>query len=554
MKRFLSLILCFALVFAMGCFFVSCGNNEPEISVQQTDSEATVPETAEPEEVKDTSLPISALGDYIIIRGDDNYLLEVAAKNISAAISTAFSFDLKFKSDFVTDAVPGYGEAELEILVGPCDRDESRSFISELKYNDYGYTMIGNKLVISGVTAAGTLKAVEHFVENVVNKCEGDIFFSSAVQNYISRGEYTDVSIGETPISEYSIVYPRTKKNGEDKIAKLIQIFISEFSGYTLEVKTDAAEPTGKEIRIGVTSRDSAPTLAEGQCYVGNSGDGVLLCAADTVGLLNAFNSFVSMIEKTPSLTVKDTVNAPETGDELVVLDYNVWMHTAGQEGRVNSLLNDIEKLNPDLMGLQECTHEWMAFITEKFSEKYGIVGEGRDGTHTSTDQFNPILYRKDKFTLIDSGTRWLSETPETKYTKVPDSTYERIFTFAVLEEKATGKQFVFISTHFDHEGGQADQANAMAAYISRFRDLPMIMCGDYNGSGIENIMVDEGYLSMETAAAQKVNPGKTIPSGNKLDFIFTNCKDITATYYEVDNDNENSDHYPLIAKFKFIK
>jgi endonuclease/exonuclease/phosphatase (EEP) superfamily protein YafD len=81
-----------------------------------------------------------------------------------------------------------------------------------------------------------------------------------------------------------------------------------------------------------------------------------------------------------------------------------------------------------------------------------------------------------------------------------------------------------------------------------------MIMCGDYNGSGVEKLMVAEGYLSMETAAAQKVNPGKTIPSGNKLDFIFTNCKDITATYYEVDNDNDNSDHYPLIAKFKFLK
>jgi endonuclease/exonuclease/phosphatase family metal-dependent hydrolase len=404
------------------------------------------------------------------------------------------------------------------------------------------------------VTAAETYKAVGCFIEQVVNNCKGEVFFDNAAQSYLFRGEYTDLSINGTPISEYSIVYPSTKKNSEDEIAKLLRTFISEISGYTLEVKTDAAEPTGKEIRIGVTSRDSAPTLAEGQCFVGNSGESCLLCAADTVGLINAFNSFVSMIEKTPSLTVKDTASAPEMGDELVVLDYNVWMHTAGQEGRVQALLNYIEKLNPDLMGLQECTHEWMAFITEKFSAEYGIIGEGRDGTHTSTDQFNPILYRKDKFTLIDSGTRWLSETPEVKYTKVPDSTYERIFTFAVLEEKATGKQFVFISTHFDHEGGQADQASAMIAYISQFRNMPMLMCGDYNGSGVEKIMIEHGYLSMETAAAEKVNPGNTYSGGNKIDFIFTNGKGITATYYEVDNDNGNSDHYPLIAKFKFIK
>jgi endonuclease/exonuclease/phosphatase family metal-dependent hydrolase len=512
-----------------------------------------MPET-EPENAEMKSISVSDLSKFVIIRSDEDYLFEASAKTLHDAIQSSFSLDLDFKTDFVTDAIPGYGEAEFEILVGPCDREESGIFASDLKYNDYGYAIVGNKLVIAGVTAAETYKAVGHFIEQVVNNRKGEVFFDNAAQSYLFRGEYTDLSINGTPISEYSIVYPSTKKNSEDEIAKLLRTFISEISGYTLEVKTDTAEPTGKEIRIGVTSRDSAPTLAEGQCFVGNSGESVLLCAADTVGLINAFNSFVSMIEKTPSLTVKDTASAPETGDELVVLDYNVWMHTAGQEGRVQALLNYIEKLNPDLMGLQECTHEWMAFITEKFSAEYGIIGEGRDGTHTSEDQFNPILYRKDKFTLIDSGTRWLSETPEVKYTKVPDSTYERIFTFAVLEEKATGKQFVFISTHFDHEGGQADQASAMIAYISQFRNMPMLMCGDYNGSGVEKIMIEHGYLSMETAAAEKVNPGNTYSGGNKIDFIFTNGKGITATYYEVDNDNGNSDHYPLIAKFKFIK
>ena len=112
----------------------------------------------------------------------------------------------------------------------------------------------------------------------------------------------------------------------------------------------------------------------------------------------------------------------------------------------------------------------------------------------------------------------------------------------------------MFISTHFDHKGGQADQASAMIAYISQFRNMPMFMCGDYNGSGVEKIMVEHGYLSSETPAAEKVNPGNTFSGGSKIDFIFTNGKGITVTYYEVDNDNGNSDHYPIIVKFKFIK
>jgi len=552
MKKFFSFILCLALVCSIGVFFVSCergGEDAPETTLPSV----TAPET-EPEPEGMQSISLSDLGKFVIIRSDDDYLFEASAKILHDALESSFSIDLDFKTDFVTDAIPGYSEAEFEILIGSCDRDESKNFVSDLKYNDYGYSIVGNKLVIAGVTAAETYKAVNHFIEQVVNNPKGETFFDNAAQSYLFKGEYTDLSIDGTPISEYSIVYPRGKKFSEDKIAKLLGTYISEISGYTLEIKTDAEGPIGKEIRVGVTSRDSAPSLAVGECFVGHSGDGILLYAENTTGLLNAFNTFVSMIENTPSLVLEDTVLAPDTGEELIVLDYNVWMHTAGQEGRVKALLNYIEKRNPDLMGLQECTHEWMAFITEKFSAEYGIIGEGRDGTHTSEDQFNPILYRKDKFTLIDSGTRWLSETPEVKYTKVPDSTYERIFTFAVLEEKATGKQFVFISTHFDHEGGQADQASAMIAYISQFRDMPMLMCGDYNGSGVEKIMVEHGYLSSETPAAEKVNPGNTFSGGSKIDFIFTNGKGITVTYYEVDNDNENSDHYPIIVKFKFIK
>ena len=260
------------------------------------------------------------------------------------------------------------------------------------------------------------------------------------------------------------------------------------------------------------------------------------------------------MLEATPTLTISDTVSSPQLSDEIVILDYNVWMHTAGQEARVNGVLQAIEEINPDLMGLQECTHEWMAFITERFSDKYGIIGEGRDGTLTSTDQFNPVLYRKDKFNLIDSGTRWLSETPEIKYTKVPDASYIRVFTFAILEEKASGKQFVFISTHFDHEGGQADQASAMIAYISQFRDMPMFMCGDYNGSGIETIMINHGYASSKNVAAEKVNDVATMDGGSEIDFIFTNGRDVCVSYYKVLEEHLNSDHFPVLVKFKFEK
>lgn len=547
MKRLISLIMCLCLVCVIGGFFVSCKKEMPEESVQQTEAQTDAKE-------ENVCITLSDLKDYVIVRSDEGYLFEASAKQLKESINESFSLDVKAKSDFVTSAMPGYEEAEFEILVGLCDREESVSFVSGLKKNDYGYAVVGSKLVIAGVTEEGTRNAYEHFIENVVLKCDGEIFFDNGSQSYIFRDEYTEVSINGTPINEYSIVYPSSKKNSEDAVAKLLGAVIGDLSGYTLPIKTDKEEQTGKEIRIGATSRDTAPVLSEGEFFVGNSADGVLLYADNSAGLMNAYNFFISKLNSTPMLTVSDTVASPMLSEEFVILDYNVWMHTAGQESRVKSVLQTIEDISPDLMGLQECTHEWMAFITEKFSGEYGIVGEGRDGTNTANDQFNPILYRKDKFTLIDSGTRWLSETPEIKYTKVPDSTYERIFTFAVLEEKSSGKQFVFISTHFDHQGGQADQASCMAASISQFRDMPMFMCGDYNGSGIAKVMRDYGYVNSKKVALNKVNDVATMSGGSEIDFIFTNGIGSVVTYYEVGNENESSDHFPLVIKIKFIK
>ena len=556
MKRFFSLILCLTLLCSLGGFLVSCEKDEPETSTL-SEAESTIlpePETTVAAAVEDKSIALSELGNYVIIRNDDGYLNEAAARDLKKFLDETFSLDMTLKSDFVTDAVPGYEEAEFEIVVGVCDREESAEFIADLGYYDYGYAIIGNKLVISGAGEAGTYKAVEHFIENVAKKCEGEKFYDNIAQNYLFSDDYAELSIDGTPINEYSIVYPRSKKKSEDHVAKLVLEVIRDLSGYTLELKTDAAEATGKEILIGETSRGTVPTLAEGEYFVGKSGDDILLYANNSAGLLDAYNAFISMLEETPALTLGDTVKAAEFSDEIVVLDYNVWMHTAGQESRVNAVLQAIEEMNPDLMGLQECTHEWMAFLTDKFSAEYGIIGEGRDGTHTSEDQFNPVLYRKDKFTLIESGTRWLSETPEIKYSKVPKSSYERIFTYAILEEKASGKQFVFISTHFDHEGGQADQASAMIAYISQFRDMPMFMCGDYNGSGVESIMINHGYVSSKNVALDRVNDIPTMEGGNEIDFIFTNGRDVGITYYKVLSEQTNSDHFPVLVKFKFEK
>ena len=83
---------------------------------------------------------------------------------------------------------------------------------------------------------------------------------------------------------------------------------------------------------------------------------------------------------------------------------------------------------------------------------------------------------------------------------------------------------------------------------------MPMFMCGDYNGAGIANNMIDGGYVNSKKVALNKVNDVATMSGGSEIDFIFTNGIDVGVTYYEVGDENESSDHFPVIVKFKFYK
>src|SRR4051812_15635396 len=62
-----------------------------------------------------------------------------------------------------------------------------------------------------------------------------------------------------------------------------------------------------------------------------------------------------------------------------------------------------------DLAGLQEVKPEQRAWLIEHLPE-FGFVGIGRKPG--DTDEAVPVVYRKRRFELLDSGTFWLSEKP----------------------------------------------------------------------------------------------------------------------------------------------
>src|SRR5690606_6668984 len=103
-----------------------------------------------------------------------------------------------------------------------------------------------------------------------------------------------------------------------------------------------------------------------------------------------------------------------------------------------------------DMIGLQEVLLSQLNYLKSNL-DAYEVVGVGReDGKDKG--EFVPIFYKKDRYAQINTGTFWLSETPN-EVSKGWDANLERIVTWAILLDKNSNREVIFFNTHFDHRG-----------------------------------------------------------------------------------------------------
>ena len=80
-------------------------------------------------------------------------------------------------------------------------------------------------------------------------------------------------------------------------------------------------------------------------------------------------------------------------------------------------------------------------YLNGNLGELYASVGQGRDGGVDG--EYSAIFYNKTKFSVLESGTKWLSDTPD-KVSKVPESSLNRIFTYALLQRSTDNMKIMF--------------------------------------------------------------------------------------------------------------
>lgn len=276
------------------------------------------------------------------------------------------------------------------------------------------------------------------------------------------------------------------------------------------------------------------------------------------------FMTFISAVGfgNLPDRATKDITETTEP-PTVRIMSYNVRYGEYYNRFRIVPQL--IGEYMPDSVGIQECTFEW--YLTIKgFLPEYEFIGVGRDTGDRSTKsgEMSAVLFRKDKYKLIDSGTFWISETPD-EVSFGWDAACRRICTWVILENKKTGEQYAHVNTHLDHVGPEARlYGSRMVRDFALSFDMPTVLTGDFNfkkNTELYNGVIETGLRDSQDLA-EVSDSGKTFHGynggieGDPIDFIFVNNRISGVTKYKIVRDTYNnkysSDHYPIYANIKF--
>ncbi|MBQ9369713.1 MAG: endonuclease/exonuclease/phosphatase family protein [Clostridia bacterium] len=276
------------------------------------------------------------------------------------------------------------------------------------------------------------------------------------------------------------------------------------------------------------------------------------------------------------------TVSAPALAEDgsLVVMSANIrrkekWWSTSKMDTgncrwykRAEYFLKNIEAVKPDIFGSQEVQPGQYEFLT-KHLEGYKSVVTYRDDRGWRSESC-PIFYSEARFELVESGTYWLSETPDVMSVDW-GSGENRIVTYVNLKDKANNDMIIAVyNLHPDwgHPEARIKQLGVAAEKAKASTADKVIVLGDFNSDrnrtdGAAGLALFEEFLQDSTTFPGMTNYGVTYNGYDKddedgmmgLDYIFLPADTDVKAVGKVDtvyNGIYPSDHFPIWAKVKF--
>ena len=139
--------------------------------------------------------------------------------------------------------------------------------------------------------------------------------------------------------------------------------------------------------------------------------------------------------------------------DELRLATFNIRYDAQSDRGqrdwraRRDLVSETIRFMKPDVLGLQEVMDGQLRDL-QKALLQFAIIGVARDDGKRS-GEYAPLLVRKSRFEIDvhESGTFWLSDTPEEAGSITWGNACTRVCTWARLLDKKSGKALYVFNT-----------------------------------------------------------------------------------------------------------
>ncbi|MBQ7378049.1 MAG: hypothetical protein IJW70_00035 [Clostridia bacterium] len=207
-----------------------------------------------------------------------------------------------------------------------------------------------------------------------------------------------------------------------------------------------------------------------------------------------------NQIPSNPAL-VPDTLTIP-----IKAIEYNICASGIPNDyedipfiaDRYDEALALIKAEDPDLIMFCEVNFAWQEYLQAFFAENgytaYGFSSNGKDFNgkmnKSKWDLISLIVWKTDRFEVLDQGRFWCSNKPDKKGTFNWDGgvtgDFARCINHATLKDKESGVEFFFLGAHIDAKVDEARTLSAQLIYDRAHQtagERPIIMLGDWNAN-----------------------------------------------------------------------
>ncbi len=565
MKKIIAIICLLCCIFLYAC--AKDITNDGNQSNDDNSSSGSEELPAEPQKIV-LSNGLTAAYD-IILPLDCSTELRTAAQSLATKLQNLTGALFRVTSD---DAMPSASKGE--ILIGFCDRDDTRSTLNGVMYKDYKISVTDKSIVIGAYSDDSAIDGVFRFMgllkkDSITKDGSKMVFVFEKDISYKHTYSMPNANVKGVDIGKYCIVIPSNESNNKalTALAKKLQVMIGSHTGKYLNIVSDSTPATQYELLFGTTSRPESQGEELLKYSVSISGSKIVFESGGIFSLERAVEAYESKLIQSGGAFEKAVMEknlATESyptranSSDYRIMEYNVLVEFEGWGSEKSDKLNPdvnvrreivastVLGYSPDVIVFCELYDNWRNGLIPMLDSDYsGVCLDRADGNSNPM----PILYRKDKFTLIDSG-----------YTEIDTiAINRRVVTWAVLKDRITNEQLLVFGTHLsslapsgqslaDKQCSEIDKITPVINSVKSRYNGSVIFTGDFNCTAntrpYNYIHTKTGLSSVTEGEASKLGIVDHIFADSSVSAVkvyinYNNCGDYA------------SDHRPVVCDIK---